>query len=96
MNPLTGLLFGKQGLGQINVPTLMFASTHDGVTPIAEQQLNPFKELSGQKYLVTMIGGSHLSVGDPDNLNSELGQIPFMPALPDEKNRSLAQLCAGS
>jgi len=95
MNPLTGLLFGKQGLGQINVPTLMFASTHDGVTPIAEQQLNPFKELSGQKYLVTMIGGSHLSVGDPDNLNSELGQIPFMPALPDEKTGRLRSFVQG-
>lgn len=95
MNPLTGLLFGKQGLSQVSVPTLMFASTHDGVTPVAEQQLNPFNELAGQKYLVTMIGGSHLSVGDPENLNSELGRIPFMPALPDQKTERLRSFVQG-
>jgi predicted dienelactone hydrolase len=95
MNPLTGLLFGEQGLRQIDIPTLMFASTHDGVTPVAEQQLNPFNELAGQKYLVTMIGASHLSVGDPENLNSELGQIPFMPALPDEKTGRLRSFLQG-
>jgi predicted dienelactone hydrolase len=95
MNPLTGLLFGEQGLRQITIPTLMFASTHDGVTPVAEQQLNPFRELGGQKYLVTMIGGSHLSVGDPDNLNSELARIPFMPALPDQTTGRLRSFVQG-
>lgn len=95
MNPLTGLLFGDQGLNQVKLPTLMFASTHDGVTPVAEQQLNPFNELPGQKYLVTMIGGSHLSVGDPENLNSELARIPFMPELPNEKTRRLRSFVQG-
>jgi predicted dienelactone hydrolase len=95
MNPLTGLLFGEQGLSRVTLPTLMFASTHDGVTPMAEQQLNPFGELAGQKYLVTMIGGSHLSVGDPDNLNSELGRIPFMPELPDHKTERLRSFVRG-
>ena len=95
MNPLTGLLFGDQGLRQVKIPTLMFASTHDGVTPVAEQQLNPFRQLAGQKYLVTMIGGSHLSVGDPDNLNSELARIPFMPALPDQSTGRLRSFVQG-
>jgi predicted dienelactone hydrolase len=95
MNPLTGLLFGEQGLSQVKLPTLMFASTHDGVTPVAEQQLNPFKQLAGQKYLVTMIGGSHLSVGDPKNLNSELGRIPFMPELPDQATGRLRSFVQG-
>lgn len=95
MNPLTGLLFGDQGLRQVKVPTLMFASTHDGVTPVAEQQLNPFNQLGGQKYLVTMIGGSHLSVGDPENLNTELGRIPFMPELPDQTTGRLRSFVQG-
>ncbi len=95
MNPLTGLLFGDEGLLQVKLPTLMFASTHDGVTPVAEQQLNPFSQLAGQKYLVTMIGGSHLSVGDPENLNSELGRIPFMPALPDQASGRLRSFVQG-
>ena len=95
MNPLTGLLFGDQGLKQVKLPTLMFASTHDGVTPVAEQQLNPFNQLAGEKYLVTMIGGSHLSVGDPENLNSELGRIPFMPELPDQTTERLRSFVQG-
>jgi predicted dienelactone hydrolase len=82
VNPLTGLLFGKTGLQKVKIPTLMLASTHDSVTPIAEQQLQPFEQLAGPKYLVTVIGGSHLSIGDPENLNSELSHIPFMPELP--------------
>jgi predicted dienelactone hydrolase len=82
-NPLTGLLFGEAGLSRVRVPTLVLAGTHDTVTPMASQQLRPFMQLSGTKYLITVVGGSHLSVGDPNNLNADLGRIPFMPALPD-------------
>ncbi|MGG6238658.1 alpha/beta hydrolase [Nodosilinea sp. AN01ver1] len=82
-NPLTGLLFGEAGLSRVRVPTLVLAGTHDTVTPMASQQLRPFMQLPADKYLVTVVGGSHLSVGDPNNLNADLGRIPFMPALPD-------------
>ncbi|MBE9135899.1 alpha/beta hydrolase [Nodosilinea sp. LEGE 07088] len=82
-NPLTGLLFGEAGLSRVRVPTLVLAGTHDAVTPMASQQLRPFMQLSSTKYLLTVVGGSHLSVGDPNNLNADLGRIPFMPALPD-------------
>lgn len=82
-NPLTGLLFGEAGLSQVRVPTLVLAGTHDTVTPMASQQLRPFMQLPASKHLVTVVGGSHLSVGDPNNLNADLGRIPFMPALPD-------------
>lgn len=82
-NPLTGLLFGEAGLSRVRVPTLMLAGTHDSVTPMASQQLRPFLELPASKHLITVVGGSHLSVGDPNNLNADLGRIPFMPALPD-------------
>ncbi|MFQ4137446.1 alpha/beta hydrolase [Nodosilinea sp. PGN35] len=82
-NPLTGVLFGEAGLSRVRVPTLVIAGTHDTVTPMASQQLRPFMQLGGSKHLVTVVGGSHLSVGDPNNLNADLGRIPFMPALPD-------------
>ena len=82
INPLTGLLFGQAGLSRVRVPTLVLASTHDAVTPMASQQLRPFMQLSGPKHLITVVGGSHLSVGDPNNLNSDLARIPFMPELP--------------
>lgn len=94
-NPLTGLLFGETGLSQVQVPTLMVASTQDGVTPMAAQQLGPFTQLAGPKYLVTALGGSHLSVGDPDNLNPNLQAVPFMPALPDAKTSNLRVFLQG-
>jgi predicted dienelactone hydrolase len=94
-NPLTGLLFGEAGLSQVQVPTLMLASTHDSVTPMAKQQLGPFMELGGPKYLMTVIGGSHLSVGDPNNLNADLHRIPFMPELPDSATAPLRDFLQG-
>jgi predicted dienelactone hydrolase len=82
-NPLTGLLFGEAGLSRVRIPTLVLASTNDAVTPMAGQQLRPFMQLPGVKHLITVVGGSHLSVGDPNNLNADLGHIPFMPELPN-------------
>ncbi len=94
-NPLTGLLFGEAGLSRVQVPTLMVASTHDSVTPMAKQQLGPFMQLSGPKYLMTVLGGSHLSVGDPDNLNADLHRIPFMPEVPDNSTAAMRQFFQG-
>lgn len=94
-NPLTGLLFGERGLSKVKVPTLMVASTHDGVTPMAAQQLGPFTQLAGPKYLMTAIGGSHLSVGDPENLNGDLRYVPFMPALPSDDTGNLRTFLEG-
>jgi predicted dienelactone hydrolase len=95
MNPLTGQLFGADGLSQIQVPTLMVASSFDGVTPIASQQLRPFEQLAGPKHLVTVIGGTHLSVGDPQNLNPELSRFPFTPELPGEATARLREFLQG-
>jgi predicted dienelactone hydrolase len=95
MNPLTGQLFGEAGLSQVKVPTLMLASSHDGVTPIATQQLVPFEQLAGSKYLVTVVGGTHLSVGDPENLNPELSRFPFMPELPGDSTARLREFLQG-
>ena len=95
MNPITGELFGDAGLSQINIPTLMLASTHDGVTPTIDQQLRPFTQLALPKYLIAVVGGTHLSVGDPSNLNPALGKIPFMPELRGEETANLRQFLQG-
>jgi len=68
LNPLVGNLFGKTGLMQVTTPVLMLAGTEDAVTPILNHQLRPFNQLQGQKYLITAIGGTHLSIGDLGNL----------------------------
>ena len=95
LNPLTGLLFGPSGLSQVRVPTLMLASSQDAITPMSSQQLAAFAQLSGEKYLLSAIGASHLSAGDPRSLNPQLRQLPLMPALPDATTASLRRHLQG-
>jgi predicted dienelactone hydrolase len=96
MNPIIGELFGAEGLTQVRVPTLMLTGTQDSVTPSTDQQLRPFDQLSGPRALIAVIGGTHLSVGDPNNINPALTQIPFMPELPQEETALLRQYLKGT
>ncbi len=79
LNPVMGRLFDEASLAKVSVPTLVLAGTEDAITPAVSQQLLPFAHLgSANKYLLTVIGGTHLSVGDPTNLNHALTQSMFM------------------
>lgn len=64
LNPLVGRLFGKRGINQVKIPTLILSSTNDAITPALDHQLRPFAQLGGNKYLLTTIGGTHLSIGN--------------------------------
>ncbi len=67
LNPVVGQLFGENGLNKVKIPVLILASTEDAITPILNHQLRPFNQLGDRKYLVTAIGGTHLSVGNPNS-----------------------------
>ena len=95
MNTLTGKLFGDAGLSEITVPTLLLTGTQDSVTPTLDQQLSAFTQLSGEKYLLAVIGGTHLSVGDPGNVNPALTELPFMAELRVDETTQLRQLLRG-
>ncbi|MEL6602933.1 MAG: alpha/beta fold hydrolase [Cyanobacteria bacterium J06614_10] len=95
MNTLTGKLFGDAGLSEITVPTLLLTGTQDSVTPTLDQQLGAFTQLSGEKYLLAVIGGTHLSVGDPGNVNPALTELPFMAELRVDETTQLRQLLRG-
>lgn len=95
MNTLTGQLFGKAGLSEVKVPTLLLTGTQDGVTPTLEHQLEPFEQLAGPKYLLAVIGGTHLSTGDPGNINPALSELPFMSELRPEVTENLRQMLKG-
>ncbi len=95
MNTLTGELFGEAGLSDITVPTILLTGTQDSVTPTLDQQLGAFTQLSGEKYLLAVIGGTHLSVGDPGNVNPALTELPFMAELRVEETENLRQLIKG-
>ena len=95
MNTLTGQLFGEAGLSNITVPTMLLTGTQDSVTPTIDQQLGAFTQLSGEKYLLAVIGGTHLSVGDPGNVNPALTELPFMAELRVEETEQLRRLIKG-
>jgi predicted dienelactone hydrolase len=65
LNPVIGRLFGDRGLRQVETPVLMLAASDDTLTPVLSHQLQPFTQLRQPKWLLTAIGGTHLSVSDP-------------------------------
>ncbi|MGB3767386.1 MAG: alpha/beta fold hydrolase, partial [Phormidesmis sp.] len=95
LNPLVGQLFGETGLSEVKVPTLLMTATKDGVTPTLDQQLEPFTQLAGPKYLLAVIGGTHLSAGDPGNVNPALTQLPFMAELDVQQTSELRRALRG-
>jgi predicted dienelactone hydrolase len=95
LNPVIGRLFDKTGLAQVQIPTLMLASTDDAITPAVSQQFLPFTQLQNSKYLLTAIGGTHLSIGDPANLNQSLTQSFFVQERSAEATEPLRNLLKG-
>ena len=62
INPLTSVIFGEEGLGEIDVPTFMVTGSADTVTPALAEQIRPFTWLeTTEKYLVLMKRGTHFS-----------------------------------
>ncbi len=74
-NPLIGKLFGDNGLNQVTQPVLFLTGTEDSLTPALKHQIQPFAQLRGNKYLVTAIGGTHLSISDPAYSMSQVTTI---------------------
>jgi predicted dienelactone hydrolase len=70
-NPLVGKLFGNKGLTKVSQPVLILTGTEDALTPALKHQIAPFSQLRGTKYLVTAVGGTHLSISDPNYPLSE-------------------------
>lgn len=94
LNPVIGRLFDEKSLAGVKIPTLMLAATDDSITPAVSQQFLPFTQLHNSKYLLTAIGATHLSVGDPANLNRALTQSIFVRER-HEDTEALRQLLQG-
>jgi predicted dienelactone hydrolase len=82
MEPLGSEMFGSQGIGQIRVPVLLIAGSHDFVTPLVLEQARIFRWLtSPHRYLAVMQGRSHLR--DVQRLVQQLElQISLSPQPP--------------
>jgi predicted dienelactone hydrolase len=65
LNPTTSLMFGETGLTKVQIPTLILSSSADKITPALTEQVMGFAKIPSPKWLVGVVGGSHLSVIDP-------------------------------
>lgn len=72
INPL-GKMFGKSGMGSIEIPSMLISGTHDLITPPIVEQVKPFTWLNEDidKYLVLVKSGTHFSF-----LQEGLGVLP--------------------
>jgi predicted dienelactone hydrolase len=93
-NPIIGHLF-NQSLNQVTVPTLILASSEDGITPNIAHQLQPFQQLGGEKYLLVAVGATHMSVTDLIYLNSALGQSTLVREVMDETANPVRKMAMG-
>ncbi|QOV22799.1 alpha/beta hydrolase [Anabaenopsis elenkinii CCIBt3563] len=65
LNPTTSLMFGETGLENIQIPTLILASSADQVTPALTEQIISFSKISAPKWLIGIMGATHGSIKDP-------------------------------
>ncbi len=92
LNPMIGKLFGDKGLNKISKPVLILSGTDDSLTPALTHQIQPFNQLGGQKYLLTAIGGTHLSISDDSlNVNSATTIIKERKGIDAKPLRELVQ-----
>ena len=73
-NPVTSTALGVEGMGAIDIPTMMLAGSKDTTTPFITEQAHPFLWLNTEhKYLGVMAGGTHgylLNDGKKEGLSS--------------------------
>ncbi|MGB2925348.1 MAG: hypothetical protein WBB82_08605, partial [Limnothrix sp.] len=92
LNPIAGEVFGKEGLGNIEIPTIILTSTKDAITPSLTHQLQPFQQLKNEKYLIVASGATHMSVTDLSNRDSLLSQSTLVPEVMGEAAEPVRQM----
>lgn len=76
INPITSIIFGEEGINNIQIPIMLVSSSADKVAPALPEQIEPFTWLtSPEKYLVLLEGGTHFSV--PNHTDSDGGVLPI-------------------
>ena len=60
--PFTNPIFGPEGMGTIDVPTMIWAASEDSTVPIVQNQIHPFFWLNtSDRYLTLLVPGTHYS-----------------------------------
>ena len=60
--PFTNPIFGPEGMGNIDIPTMIWAASEDTTVPVVSNQIHPFFWLNTpNKYLALLVPGTHYS-----------------------------------
>ncbi|MGK7899640.1 MAG: alpha/beta hydrolase [Xenococcus sp. (in: cyanobacteria)] len=60
--PFTNPIFGPEGMGKIEIPTMIWAASEDSTVPVVSNQIHPFFWLNTpDKYLALLVPGTHYS-----------------------------------
>ncbi|MBD2742683.1 alpha/beta hydrolase [Coleofasciculus sp. FACHB-1120] len=73
-NPTTSLIFGETGLSAVQIPTLIESASADKTTPALTEQIIGFSKIPAPKWLVGVVGSTHLSVKDPSTTQDQARQ----------------------
>lgn len=96
ISPVMGRIFDAEGLNAIEVPTIITSSSQDSITPLVSQQLLPFATMQGDhRSLLTAIGATHLSMGDPANLNEALTHNLFLRERQRDETEAMRRMMKG-
>ncbi|MFM6191042.1 alpha/beta hydrolase [Planktothrix sp.] len=78
INPITSVVFGQEGMSQIEIPVLMIGGSDDYIAPAVPEQIYPFSWLTNpNKYLILLGQGTHFSFLEP----GEKSVLPVPPEL---------------
>lgn len=82
INPLTSIVFGPEGLGEIEIPTMLISASNDILTSPVPEQIHPFLWLKTRaKYLALMVKAGHTAAdrgnGGEQNLSLTSTDILF-------------------
>jgi predicted dienelactone hydrolase len=75
LSPTASLIFGKNGLSKLQVPTLIWAASADKTVPALPEQIVGFRQIPSPKWLVGILGATHLSVKDPSTTTDQEQRI---------------------
>ena len=78
VNPIGSVIFGQDGLSQINIPLMIISSSSDTIAPALAEQIRPFTWLTTpNRYLLLIGNGTHFSTVGQSSAGDQILPIPI-------------------
>ena len=86
--PFTNPIFGPEGMGKIEIPTMIWAASEDTTVPVVQNQIHPFFWLkTPNKYLAMLVPGTHYSTAKDEVIEG----LPFKTLKGPEGSGAIAR-----